>query len=285
MRKFLKSNSSGFLLFLKGFFMGLFDLVPGVSGGSIALITGIYKKLMKEISAFFVFLNNLFLFKKSRFQKSWSSLDVRFLLLLVFGIFSGILVSVFVLSFFLNNFFVQTMGFITGLILIASLFLIKKNVGSMKNSFFGAVGIIIGVVLSFLSPASGFEFNFFQVFLLGLITIVAMILPGISGALILLLLGGYEFMIFSLRNLLNNYFVILVFIIGAVVGLGLFSRGINYLLKKHHDSTMSFLSCLMLGAVTKPVLEIFINQGNQNVFFAIPFFVIGCVLAYYVFSN
>lgn len=285
MRKFLKSNGAGFLLFLKGFFMGLFDLVPGVSGGSIALITGIYKKLMREVNAFFVFLNNLFLFKWSKFQKSWGSLDVRFLLLLALGIFAGIFVSVFVLSFFLNNFFVQTMGFITGLILFASLFLIKKNVKSMKNSFFGAAGVIIGVVLSFLSPASGFEFNFFQVFLLGLITIVAMILPGISGALILLLLGGYEFMIFALRNLLENYFVVLVFILGAIFGLGLFSRGINYLLKKHHDSTMSFLSCLMLGAVTKPVLEILVVQFEQNVFFAIPFFVIGCVLAYFVFSD
>lgn len=274
-----------FLLFLKGFFMGLFDLVPGISGGSIALISGIYKKLVGEINNFFVFLNNFFLFKTKKIRVSWNSLNKSFLVLLVLGIFFGIVVSVFSLSFFLDNFFVQTMAFITGIILVASFFMIKKSVKTTKNSFIGAFALIIGIILSVLSPMLGYQFNFFQIFLLGSITIIAMILPGISGALILLLLGGYDFMIYALRNFADNYFIVLVFLVGAVFGLGLFSKAINYLLKKYHDSTMSFLSCLMLGAITKPILEILLFEGYNNVLFVIPFFFMGALLIFFFYPK
>lgn len=270
------------LIYLKGFLMGLFDLVPGISGGTIALITGIYEDLITQINEAFTFIKETLMFNFKKAQKKWYELNKTFLIILVIGIITGIITSVIFLSYLLLNFFSQTMGAITGIILIASIIMIKKNVKSTKSSLIGAVGTIIGIVLSIITPTTGHTFNYIQVLLLGSITIIAMILPGISGALILLLLGGYEYMIVSLRNFTSEYLTIIFFIIGGLIGLSIFSKIIKYLLKKHHDETMSFLSCLMLGAITKPILEI-INYGNIDSGFI--FFGLSAILSVYFYRK
>jgi putative membrane protein len=279
--KTTKENTRFILLFLKGALMGLFDLVPGVSGGTMALITGIYEKLIMEINNAFDFLKKIFLFNKKNINNSWKQIDKTFLMLLIPGIITGIIISVIGLSYLLNNYFTEVMGAITGIILVASILLVSK-IKTTKNYLIGLIGLTIGIILSILTPSAGHEFNYLQVFFLGLIAINAMILPGISGALILLLLGGYDFMINALKNVTTNYYVVGIFILGAMFGLAIFTRTINKLLKKKHDETMSFLSFLMLGAVTKPVLEILKTNNPEN---AIIFFVIAGIVTYFLFRK
>jgi len=219
------------LLFLKGALMGLFDLVPGISGGTMALVTGIYKELIQEINNFYKLIQSIIFVNKKKIKKTWRELNKEFLIILVIGVITGIIISVIVLSYFLNNYFAQTLGIITGIILIASVYLIKNNVTTTNTFIIGILGLLLGVILSIITPTAGHEFSYVQTFFLGTITITAMILPGISGALILLLLGGYEFMITALRNIHNDYFTISTFLLGALAGLGIFSRAIHHLLK------------------------------------------------------
>lgn len=263
-------------LFFKGMLMGLFDLVPGISGGTMALITGIYEVLIREINHAFRFLENVIRFKRDKIKSSWMQINTNFLIILIIGIITGIFTSVILMQYFLENYFAQTMGAITGLILIASIFMIKKHM-SKKTIWIGSIGLLLGITLSILTPMIGHEFNYFQIFLLGAITITAMILPGISGALILLLLGGYEFMIIALSQIKENYLIVGTFIFGAIIGLGAFTQSISYLLKKHHNKTMTFLACLMLGAITKPILEIINTQRPSE---AIPFIIITMIIGY-----
>lgn len=268
-------------IFFKGILMGLFDLVPGVSGGTMALITGIYESLIQEINHAFKFIKSLLQINKEKIKKTWRKLNKEFLAALIIGIITGIYISVMLMQYFLENHFAQTMGTITGLILIASIKLIKKHL-IKKTILIGLIGLTLGYILSITTPTIGYDFNYAQIFLLGAITITAMILPGISGALILLLLGGYEFMISALRGIKENYIVVGTFIAGAIMGLGAFSQSISYMLKKHHDETMTFLSTLMLGAITKPILEI-INTTNPNA--AIPFVIASMILGYFVIQK
>lgn len=269
------------LIFLKGALMGLFDLVPGVSGGTMALITGIYKRLIMEINNAFDFMKQIALLNTKKIKETWKKIDKIFLTLLILGIISGIIISVIGLSYLLENYFTKVMGAITGIILIASITLIRK-IKSAKNYIIGILGLTLGIILSILSPTAGHEFNYIQIFFLGLITITAMILPGISGALILLILGGYEFMINALKNINTEYYTAGTFIVGAIFGLAIFAKTINKLLKKQHDETMAFLSFLMLGAVTKPVLEILNTNNPEN---AIVYFVVAGIMTYMIFKK
>ena len=264
------------LLFLKGALMGLFDLVPGISGGTIALITNIYLTLIKEINNAYNFIKTIFEFNLKKTKKAWHEINKKFLITLILGIITGIIISVNLMSYFLENYFAQTLGAITGIILIASLIMIKQYAKDKKNILIGSAGLALGILISILTPLAGHSFNYAQIFILGAITITAMILPGISGALILLLLGGYAFMIDALRSITTEYLTVAIFILGAITGLGLFSYAINYLLKKHHDATMAFLAMLMLGAITKPILEI-LNAKRPEL--AIPFFAIAIIIA------
>jgi putative membrane protein len=285
MRKKKKENNinlSLILLYLKGALMGLFDLVPGISGGTMALITGIYKDLIREINNFFKLINSIIKFNKQKINTTWKDLNKKFLIILILGIITGIIISVIAMSFLLNNYFAQTLGTITGIILIASIKLIKENVRAKKTFIIGLAGLIIGILLSVITPMAGHDFSFIQIFFLGAITITAMILPGISGALILLLLGGYEFMINALRNIQAEYLTVIIFMTGAIIGLGFFSKTITYLLKEHHDETMAFLSCLMLGAITKPIIEI---MHTNNPVMAVPFFFAGAIITYFIYKK
>jgi putative membrane protein len=275
MKRKTKKENNNLLLILKGILMGIFDLVPGISGGTIALITNIYQKLMSEIDNFFELIKTIIIVNKKKIKEKYKQTDFKFLIIISLGIAIGIIISINLMSYLLNNYFAQTMGAITGAILASGIIMTKKNY-KHKNIIYGAIGLIIGIIISIITPLAGQTFNYTQIFFLGAITIIGMILPGISGALILLLLGGYEFMIFALKNINTEYLVIIAFMAGAIIGLSAFAKTINYALKKHHKKTMIFLSSLMIGATTKPILEIMNSSAPQS---AIPFFLITITIA------
>ena len=235
------------VLVLKGIGMGAADVVPGVSGGTIALIVGIYEELVNSIKS--VNLHALKLLFTFKFADFWRQINGSFLLSVV----SGILISIYSLAklvtFLLENHPVMIWAFFFGLVL-SSIYYVVKNVSewNVMNVFMFLVGTAVAYYITIVTPTSTTNDLWF-IFLSGAIAICAMILPGISGSFILLLLGKYEYMMSAVKNL--DIFLRVVFAAGALVGIVLFSRLLSYLLANFYNITISLLSGFMLGSLNK----------------------------------
>ena len=227
--------------------MGGADVVPGVSGGTIAFITGIYEELLNSIKS--IDKNAIQLLLGGKITTLWKHINGKFLITL----FSGIFVSVFSLAklihYLLNNHPIQLWSFFLGLIIISSL-LVSREINRWKTQVVisGIAGILIAYFITEATPATTPD-NYLFIFLSGAIAICAMILPGISGSFILLILGKYEFIIESIKDV--NILVIVVFGLGCVVGLLSFSRLVSWLLNKYHDITIAILAGFMIGSLNK----------------------------------
>lgn len=240
----LKNHS---ILFLKGMAMGISDLIPGISGGTIALLLGIYKDFISSLKSInyksFIYLIRL------DFKKLNNQLNLCFLLPVFFGILISIFVFSSLISFLLLDYKFLLFSFFFGLIFFSSIRLISNLKPSSTLDFLTVfVGLVIGLSFFFVSSISTSN-SIFSIFLAGFIAISAMLLPGISGSYILLILGKYEFMLDSISSF--NWINILIFSLGAIAGILSFSKMIHYLLKNYYRSTIFFLSGLMMGALNK----------------------------------
>jgi putative membrane protein len=252
-------------LALSGFFVGSADVVPGVSGGTMAFILGIYDELIDSIRAVVPFLKSLIAL---RWREAFEILPWRFLLPVGLGVATAILSLAGFLSWALEEHPVYVYSLFFGLIL-ASLYVVRKrvknwNIANLAAFVLSAIG---AYVLVGMTPTNTPE-NLWFVFLSAAIAICAMILPGISGAFILLLLGKYKFIIDSL--LAFDIPVILVFMLGAAVGIVTFSNILRWLLNHYHDLTVAILIGFMLGSLRKiwpwkeyqPISEDFVIETN-----------------------
>lgn len=244
------------VLAVKGLCMGGADIIPGVSGGTIALIAGIYQKLLAAIkSVDIVFFKRLLKFD---IKGAIAEVHIRFLIVL----FSGIAVAIISLSRLMNYLLKYhqppTFSLFYGLI-AASIFVVGKEVKWKTSEYVSMVaGIIMAYIIVGLIPVSTPNDLWF-IFLSGVIGICAMILPGISGAFILLILGKYEFITGTLKapfsvneaTGINNLIIIIVFCLGCASGLAGFSRFLNWLLSKWHSITLAFLTGLMAGSMRR----------------------------------
>lgn len=227
--------------------MGGADIVPGVSGGSIALITGIYSTLLESINS--INGKNLKLLLSLQFKPFYKAINGTFLL----SLFAGILTSVFTLSklitFLMEEHPVPLWSFFCGLILISA-FVILKDIRRWHLGVVLAiiVGIIVAYFITELPPVSSPEATWFT-FLSGAIAICAMILPGISGSFILLILGKYETILTAVSE--RDIVTLAVFALGCMVGILSFSRVISWLLKKYYATTIGLLAGFMLGSINK----------------------------------
>jgi putative membrane protein len=277
---------SKILLFLKGMLMGICDLIPGISGGTIAFITGIYERLINAVKGFsprllsdllrFIFLGR----NKKELKQDIKKLDLGFLVVLLFGIFTALLLGSRVISFLLTNYLTYTLAFFVGLILASSKIIfdnIKNH--NICNMFFGIIGLATGVLFAFLIPGS-INPTLSYVFIGGFVAISAMFLPGISGAFILLIMGLYEFMINVLHNILQNINYLVVFALGAILGAFTISRVISLLFKKDKSKTLYFLLGLVIGALSIPVKRILIalEITVTNIIIMIFFFLLSIFL-------
>ena len=239
------------VLALKGLCMGSADVIPGVSGGTIALITGIYEDLigaLKSLDATMVKkVLNLDL------KGALAGVHIRFLLSLFLGIGIAIMSLARLMNFLLNHYPVFTWSLFFGLI-AASILVVSRQVAtwSPRSGLCLLAGAVVAAFIVNLIPITTPEALWF-IFLCGLIAICAMILPGISGAFILLILGKYEFITATLKNpfIPEHLMIILVFCLGCLIGLLSFSRLLNYLLKHFRHLTMAFLTGLMVGSMPK----------------------------------
>jgi len=226
--------------------MGAADIVPGVSGGTIALISGIYEEFVNSLKSFSSVIPVL---KNKGFKAAWKHLNGEFLSFLFFGIALSFISLVQGIKYALEHFPVLVWSFFFGLVLASCYYVAKQvekwNMESILGLILGAAGIYL---ITKLGPAETSAELWF-VFLSGMIAICAMILPGISGAFILVLLGKYKFIIESISELKMD--VILVFSIGCGVGLLSFSHLLSFMLKKYHHLTIALLSGFMIGSLNK----------------------------------
>lgn len=254
------------ILSLKGVAMGSADVVPGVSGGTIAFITGIYEELINSIKS--VDLKALKLLCTFRFKEFWQKINGNFLLSVVLGIGISIFSLAKLMTWLLHNQPIGTWAFFFGLIIASSL-LVSKDVDkwNLRTGIALLAGTAVAYTITVVSPASTPETWWF-IMLSGAIAICAMILPGISGAFILVLLGKYLFIMEAVSTL--NIGVILLFAIGAVVGIISFSHFLSWLLARHRPVTIAVLTGFMLGSLNKvwpwkKVLETYTDShGNLH---------------------
>jgi len=235
------------LLVLKGMGMGAADVVPGVSGGTIAFITEIYEELVNSIKSIRPSAIKKIFSEGGR--NFWSSINGNFLV----SVFLGILISIFTLANFLEKWLdeepILVWSFFFGLIVASAVYVARKiTLWNWKKIVAIMLGIVVAYLITTLTPAKTTEAYWF-VFVSGAIAICAMILPGISGAFILLLLGKYQFILGSINEL--NIAVLGIFALGALIGLISFSNLLSWLLKKFHEITIATLAGFMIGSLFK----------------------------------
>ena len=254
-------NQKHLILYLKGMLMGIADLVPGVSGGTIALVVGIYEELIHSLNQ--LRPQHLRLLFTSGWKSFWMAINGNFLL----SVFGGIITSIIAFSYIINWLYTEyqpvLFAFFLG-VLLSSFLLLRNKINSWKTTNYLALvlGAGIAVGISQLAPSSG-NISLLYLFFCGSITISAMLLPGLSGAYLLLLLGAYQ----PVLNALSIFFGALASVdtealvkygsqlfslgIGVILGLLLFSGFLKWCLHKYYAPTLSLLLGLMLGASYK----------------------------------
>lgn len=247
------TNSNNlFMTVIKGFAMGCADIVPGVSGGTVAFITGIYSTLLESISSFDHHFLKLVL--KGRIREALLRINAAFIFPLLFGIFSAIAMMSRVMHFLMNDYPIFTWSAFFGLIGASIIFVGKQieNLGAPKNLLSLAIGTLIGYLVVSLIPVH-LPNTHLIIFLSGMVAITAMILPGISGSFILLILGQYTFITGALKSFTSegNYLYILAFLAGCVLGIISFSKFLNWFMHTHKNLATTVLTGFMLGSLKK----------------------------------
>ncbi len=262
------------LIFLKGMLMGICDIIPGISGGTIAFITGIYERLINAVKSFsprlvldvFVWVWKRDSLSLRKVKKDLKSLDLVFLVVLFSGICLSILLASKLVKFLLDNHFAYVIAFFIGLILASSRIIFSKIKNhNVKNMLFGIIGLVFGFGLCFLIPAK-IDPTPYYLFISGFFAISAMFLPGISGAFILMIMGVYEYLINVLHDIFNNLTDLLFFGIGAILGAFTISRVINFLFSKDRCKTLYVLFGLVIGALAIPVRDVVRTTGSFSIY-------------------
>ena len=283
---------------VKGACMGAADVIPGVSGGTIAFITGIYDEFVGSIAR--VDAEAVRLLLKGKIRDFWKHINGWFLLSVVAGIGVSVVSLAGLMQMFLNDHPIQTWAFFFGLIVASSLFILKGISGwSFREAGFLVFGVALGAVICTLSPMSTPDTLWF-VFFSGALAICAMILPGISGSFILLILAKYQFIMESITSFTANLgalwgsagadsaifwhsaLVLAVFLMGALIGILGFSKFLRWLLARWHKQTLIVLAGFIIGSLVKiwpwnnpEAIEQVESTGSMQIGWAIAFALIG----------
>ena len=227
--------------------MGVADVIPGVSGGTIAFISGIYDELIDSIRSVDGSVFKLLL--KFRIAEIWKKVNASFLISVLAGVATSLISLAHLMTWLLETYPIPVWSFFFGLICVSAVFILRENMKWNMGAFIALIiGIAIGAAITILSPTQT-PTNLYFIFFCGALAICAMILPGISGAFILLLIGKYYFMIEALTQI--NLPVILVFVLGCVIGLLSFSHLLSWLLHHYRNLTIALLAGFMLGSLNK----------------------------------
>ncbi len=253
------------VILLKGIAMGAADVVPGVSGGTIAFISGIYEELIESISS--VNFKTLKLLKSDGIKAAWQQINGNFLFSLLLGIGISIVSLAKMISWLLENEPVLLWSFFFGLVLASILFIGKQiSKWNMITIIIFIAGTILAYWITTLQPLVSENSSTLFFFLAGALAICAMILPGISGAFILVLLGAYRPVLEAVHS--RDFKIIFIVGAGAIVGLLSFSRLLKWLFNHHKNLTLAILTGFILGSLNKiwpwkKVLESKIIEGKE----------------------
>lgn len=251
----MKRIKDFFLVAVKGACMGAADVIPGVSGGTIAFIMGIYDEFVGSIASINAEAVKLLL--KGQIREFWKHINGNFLVALAAGIGVSVVALAGLMQYLLSSHPIQTWAFFFGLIVASSIFILRGISGwKLREGLLLVFGCILGVVICTLSPTQTPDALWF-IFLSGSIAICAMILPGISGSFILLILGKYEFIMRTISELVagvdfgKNLIIIGIFLVGACVGILAFSKFLHWLLARWHKETLIVLAGFIIGSLVK----------------------------------
>lgn len=236
------------IIAVKGFFMGAANVIPGVSGGTIALITGIYAEIIEALNSFMepAIWKALF---HGKFKEFWKGIHGTFLLSLAIGVVLSIFSLAKLMEFVLAHFPVQTWAFFFGLIIASSVIMFRGIKGwKASDCLWALLGAALGLVVCTLSPTETPD-SWWFIFLCGAIAICTMILPGISGSFILVIFSKYDYIMSAVANL--DIPVLLVFGAGCVIGILAFSKFLHWLLGRAERQTMTVLLGFVLGSLVK----------------------------------
>lgn len=287
-------------VYLKGLAMGAADAVPGVSGGTIALITGIYQQLISSITA--VTFNRVidifeYLLKRDleSAREQIDVFDLKFLIPLGTGIITALLLVLNFMHYMISNFPVEIYGFFFGLIAVSALVLYSEaDLSTYRTRLAALTGFVIAFLLSGYG-ATSLGNSLPVVFLAGCVAVSAMILPGISGSLILVILGQYEYITAALSRFTDALIAvrdsgldevvetappILVFVTGAFVGLFSIANLVEKALNRYRKATMTFLVSMIVGALRAPVVEVNMYLADQGLTWVsvLPQFIVPAVI-------
>ena len=254
----------------KGVAMGAANVIPGVSGGTIALITNIYEELIDSLKSFN--LNTLKLFLKGQFKTLHSQLNLNFLIPIVLGIVLSILSLAKLFDYLLVEYPAHTWAYFFGLVLASVYYVgLKVKNWNLKIIVTLIIGALVALTISFASPSLTENTSYFYIFICGLIGICGMILPGLSGSYILMLMGNYHLLMVKSINSISEFtqallsgnfstflsssefnllIYFLIFLIGSVVGLIVFSNIISCIFNKYHDATLALLTGFVFGSLS-----------------------------------
>ena len=240
---------------LKGACMGAADVIPGVSGGTIAFIMGIYDEFVGSIAS--INAEAMKLLFKGQFKAFWKHINGTFLVSIVLGIGISVVLLAGLMQTLLTVYPIQTWAFFFGLIAASSIFILRGISGwKLREVLFLIFGGVLGVTVCTLSPTQTPDALWF-IFLSGAIAICAMILPGISGSFILLILGKYQYIMAAISGLVagenfgQNLLILCVFLVGAVVGILGFSKFLHWLLARWNKETLIVLAGFIIGSLVK----------------------------------
>jgi len=233
-------------LFLKGIGIGAANVIPGVSGGTIALITGVFEKLIDSLKSFNI--QALKFLISGKFKEFTTYVNLDFLVAVFAGVFVSILSFARILEFLFGNYPVYVWAYFFGLI-IASVYFVGKTIEkiSLPVVLSFIIGTAVALAISFLSPASRNEGTLY-LFICGIVAVCSMILPGLSGSFVLILMGNYELVFIEAVNEMNLA-VLLPVGAGAVFGLIAFSHVLSWIFKKYKESTLAVLTGFILGSL------------------------------------
>jgi len=234
------------ILFLKGIGIGAANVIPGVSGGTIALITGIFEELIVSLKSIDITAFRLML--KGDFRRFANHVNLDFLLIVFAGIFVSILTFAKLFEFLFQEYPVFVWSYFFGLI-IASVYFVGKTIQkfSLSTIVTFIIGTSLALIITFFTPGAKND-HVFYLFLCGIIAVCSMLLPGLSGSFVLILMGNYELVFIESVNNMDMR-ILLPVVLGAIFGLIAFSHALSWILKKYKDQTISLLTGFILGSL------------------------------------
>ena len=248
------------MLIIKGFIIGIGKIIPGISGSVLAISMGIYDRIIKSFSEFFKDVKNNF----------------KFLFQILLGIILAILFGSKAIYYLINNFYTFTLFVISGFILGTLPSLIRKTEYNKKNIIITIISFSFVFFLNYFLKFS-LKTNFIMIILLGFIESFSSIVPGISGTAILINLGAYNFVLENISNLNINFLVF--YTIGILIGLIIFSKLINYLIRKHNQKFSSIINGLIIASLIL-ILKNCFNTSLNEIIMGIILFILSSFVSY-----